>query len=634
MNKEELKNNYHCFHQHSNKSVLDGACEVKDLVKKHKELGMKNFLITDHGTVSAIYDVFTECEKEGIKPIIGNEFYMKLANQEDNKRYHITSVVLNEIGWKNMLKLQFLACTKKEDGFKDIDGFYGNFFIKPIITEEMLFHFSEGLLFTSGCRLSLFNDKFINESELEAINYLNIFSSKLKNFMIEVHTANNEIEERMFYFLSEYAYKNNIPCIIANDTHYLSKGDLISWNLLTSVRNHNEKGSANAYNTSSMIKNDDFYIKTFDEIYDRVNELNNKFYNDNIEQRNEKLFEGFKILDSLTEFKWLNRKLPKLKFDDSEAKLKDILWQNLKKDFINKVPEKINLTQKDYIDRLKIELDIAKKTDNIDYFYMIAIFLKKCFEAGLMQSAGRGSAGSLLICKLIGASMVDPLEFELIIERAMNIDRPKLMDVDLDFAKSEGEKAFNILQEMFGKENICNIINYGYNGTKQSIQSIGRFFKIQPTLMDKVTKSLNIFEEEDEHGNKFTSKANQEEQFKMFIKSDFIKDFNLSITNEEGKVINYTGKDFLEYVDRLRGTINNLSIHASGILIMNEPIYEHIPVLRINDTVCCAYDMSDLEKLQGLKLDVLKITTMDLIKDGLNLMYDFDLIKREKNESL
>ena len=39
------------LHVHSEYSLLDGMCRVKDLPKRAKELGMKAIALTDHGVM-------------------------------------------------------------------------------------------------------------------------------------------------------------------------------------------------------------------------------------------------------------------------------------------------------------------------------------------------------------------------------------------------------------------------------------------------------------------------------------------------------------------------------------------------------------------------------------------------------
>ena len=63
------------LHLHTEFSLLDGACRIKKLVERVKELGQTAVAITDHGVMYGVIDFYRACKAEGIKPIIGCEVY-------------------------------------------------------------------------------------------------------------------------------------------------------------------------------------------------------------------------------------------------------------------------------------------------------------------------------------------------------------------------------------------------------------------------------------------------------------------------------------------------------------------------------------------------------------------------------
>jgi DNA polymerase III alpha subunit len=679
------KKHYFCQHCHTNKSTRDGVAPVKDIIKTVKERGFKRYIPTDHGNIASMFDVFKECEKNNIQAGIGCEFYLTLSNNlNERKTYHITTMVKDDEGYKNMLKLQYLSNIKEDEG--ELDGFTGAFYFKSRITEKVLFHYQKGLIVTSGCRLSIFNQLFIEGKHEEAKALLDMFSKNIDNFFIELHVANNEVEEELFHYLKKYAEKNNLPTIIANDAHYLEKDDLISWNLLGASRHNND-----IYNDEHIIKNKDFHIKTYEEIWEDAYRCNSKsyaydnfitinksytesfnhFFNNysvdkelyNIQKKidhqldmmsevgecpysedddilgydpfniyeiiandTNNLFNGFTKLNDLITFNWYdnwdNRKLPMLEFDGAEEAIRAKINEGLKEQFgsYKNIP-------KTYIDRIKKELEIGKATNNISYFYFVMDFMQDCMKAGIMGSGGRGSAGSLLIGKYLGFHTIDALKYDFIIERAMNPDRIKLMDIDLDFASSERHKAVEILEKKYGKDHVVAIINYGVNGIKQSIQTVGRFLKIRPEIMDNLSKEITqIAKDRVKH-------ATDDEEIENRIilddirQTSFYKEFYMDITTTSGKNVVLNSEDFIDYVRRVVGTVNNTSVHASGILVMNKPVYEYIPVTRVGGILCSSYDMKVLEELNGLKIDILSVSVYDIIKDGLGYLYDNNMLR-------
>ncbi len=63
------------LHVHTEYSLLDGACRIRDLPKIVKEMGQTACAITDHGVMYGAIDFYRACQAEGIKPIIGCEVY-------------------------------------------------------------------------------------------------------------------------------------------------------------------------------------------------------------------------------------------------------------------------------------------------------------------------------------------------------------------------------------------------------------------------------------------------------------------------------------------------------------------------------------------------------------------------------
>ena len=74
------------LHLHTEYSLLDGACRIKKLMPKIKELGQNAVAITDHGVMYGVIDFYREAQKYGIKPVIGCEVYV--ANRSRFSKEH------------------------------------------------------------------------------------------------------------------------------------------------------------------------------------------------------------------------------------------------------------------------------------------------------------------------------------------------------------------------------------------------------------------------------------------------------------------------------------------------------------------------------------------------------------------
>ena len=99
------------LHVHSEYSLLDGACRIKQLVQRAKELGQSAIAVTDHGVMYGAIDFYKEAKANGIKPIIGCEVYVAPRTRFDkvmgfdNAPYHLVLLCENQIGYQNLIKM-------------------------------------------------------------------------------------------------------------------------------------------------------------------------------------------------------------------------------------------------------------------------------------------------------------------------------------------------------------------------------------------------------------------------------------------------------------------------------------------------------------------------------------------------
>ena len=134
------------FHVHTEYSLLDGAIRIDQLLEKSKTFGMDSVAITDHGNMFGAVHFYDHAIKAQIKPIIGCEIYVAPGDRRDRSpstdgspnAYHLTLLVMNEEGYKNLSQLVTLG---------HVEGFYYH----PRVDMELLGKFNGGLIALSGC---------------------------------------------------------------------------------------------------------------------------------------------------------------------------------------------------------------------------------------------------------------------------------------------------------------------------------------------------------------------------------------------------------------------------------------------------------------------------------------------------
>lgn len=154
--------NYVNLHVHSHYSIGDSVIKVPDLAKKVKEYGQSYIALTDHSSTMGWYELQQECNKNGVKPLYGNEFYCKtsLEKPQDRTRYHLVLIAKNEHGLENINKMQRLAVTE-------------HFYYKPLLPHDILFENTDDIFCSTACALSYINQNFIEGNDDEAYSFFN-----------------------------------------------------------------------------------------------------------------------------------------------------------------------------------------------------------------------------------------------------------------------------------------------------------------------------------------------------------------------------------------------------------------------------------------------------------------------------
>ena len=216
-------------------SILDGMASNEEYAIKAKNFGHEYLACTDHGRLTALFNHQEACLKHGIKPIMGLEAYTvdELVTLEEGKTKnlkrvrtktnHLILLVKNKIGYKNLLKINYLSNKDRE-----------HYYYAPRVTKEEVFENSEGLIIGTACMASKFSrlileDK-IEESEKLFLEYLDVFKD---DFYAEVQL--NELTYKMEKAefgqktindnIINFANKHGVPIVITGDVHYANEGD-------------------------------------------------------------------------------------------------------------------------------------------------------------------------------------------------------------------------------------------------------------------------------------------------------------------------------------------------------------------------------------------------------------------------
>ncbi|AKG52723.1 DNA polymerase III alpha subunit [Dehalogenimonas sp. WBC-2] len=558
------------LHVHTEFSLLDGMCRIPVLVARAKELGMTALAITDHGAMHGVLKFYRECQAQDIKPIIGCEVYIAPnartdKTAADKNHRHLVLLAKNLTGYRNLLQLVSLANT---------DGFY----YKPRIDKEVLAKYCEGLIALSACpsgevpRLILENR--LSEASQVAEWYRDTFAG---DFFFEIQRHPMPELDRINNGLINISQELGIPLVATGDVHYIRREDAATHDLLLCI------GTGTTVQETSRLKmqSDSFYLKSEAEMAELYRDLPEALENTN---------KIAAMCDLTLEFGRLH--LPQIERPDNMTS--DQYVANLcHKALPLYYPDASDAVK----ERLAYELDVIEKTQFADYFLVVWDIIRFVKERSIYYGV-RGSAAASIVLRCLGITEVDPLEYSLVFERFLNIERKEMPDIDMDFQDDRRDEVIEYVSNKYGLDHVAQIITFGTLGARAAIRDVGRALGMNLSDVDRVAKLVPF-------GPHMTLEKALEEN----------ADLRAAVTADG------TVQKLIDTARQVSGLSRHASTHAAGVVISKEPLALHAPLQRLNrdssggksDLVMTQFPMEDIAQIGLLKMDFLGLANLSIL---------------------
>ncbi len=283
------------------------------------------------------------------------------------------------------------------------------------------------------------------------------------------------------------------------------------------------------------------------------------------------------------------------KIEDSFKFLVALCKKGLEKRLDNNVP-------KEYLDRLKMELNVIKKMGFVDYFLIVYDYVKFAKTHDILVGPGRGSAAGSLVSYVLGITNIDPIKYDLLFERFLNPERVTMPDIDIDFEYTKRDQVVDYVKERYGNTKVANIITFGTLGARAVIRDVGKCLNIDNGIIDRLSNMLD-------------PRLNLEDNLKNKYVYEYVNN------NSEIKKLYQISK-------KLEGLKKYIGTHAAGVVISSEELDNVIPICVNDNMLLTGVTMEYLEELGLLKMDFLALRNLTIIQNVL------DLIKKETKEEL
>jgi DNA polymerase-3 subunit alpha len=595
------------LHAHSHHSLLDGLAKASQIVDRCVELGYTSCALTDHGSISGSIDFITECEKKGIKPIVGIECYVTTAHasvkEKDNKVSHQIILAKNYQGWLKLIQLVSRSNNKE------------NFYYKPRIDVQTMVELCDSNLISFSGHFGSTLQSIIDDTEW-AINYVRVMKSIFgeSNFFIEIQRIDPQRFPDVIQLsekLRELARITNTKTIATGDSHYARKTDAVDHRVLLcsslqlTLRDIKNKKDVPL---DAFFKSDCFHIPSTEELL--------LWGNTEEEIRNTQL-----IADCCEVYKVTGPpRLPNFECPEGVGE-NDYLRQLCRDGWKKKIrPE---WDKKEYADRVKYELGVIDEAKLAGYFLIVQDYVNWAKGRGWLVGPGRGSAAGCLVAYLLNITNIDPIKYGLLFSRFYNRgrntpDHISLPDIDVDFPITKRKFVIDYLREKYGKDRVCQMATFGRLQGRGAIKEVLRVnnvcdFETMNMITKDIPQEAEINDQMEESGE--TSILRWTLQNDPKVLADWCKvDENGVLTGEYA--------EFFAQAIRLEGTYKSQGKHAAGVLIAAEPLDRICPMIndKNSDEKIAGMAMGDLESMGHVKLDILGLLALDRLYSVNNLL--------------
>ena len=556
-----MSDNYTIFHLHTMLSNgvtnIDSITGYQDYIDQAKAWGMKAIAFSEHGSVFGWLKKKEAVEMAGMKYIHAIETYVtETLDEKVRDNYHCILIARNYEGFLEINKLSSKAFNRAD--VKTI-GDTTQYYYAPRITFDELINTSDNVIITTACLASILS-KAPSELKERFICFLAL--NKHRCFLeIQHHNVPDQIEYNKFlYTLSKTI---DVPLIAGTDTHALNDRHMKGRSILQKSKNVR---FANEDNWNLKMLSRPELIKA----YELQNSLPMDVVISAIDHTND-------LADMVEEFT-VDRsyKYPHL-WEDPEGTFRKKIEEGIKWRGVDKYPN-----YQEYLDRIEHEMKAYIHNGAIDFMLLMEDIVSWCRSQDIMIGYGRGSVNGSVIAWLLGITEMDSIKYHLNFERFMNVERVSLSDIDGDYPPSRINDVKNYIFSKYGLY-CSDIITFNTIADKGAIKDVARALEIPLEEAQKIADSVD--------------------------------------NEEKYAASRRLYKELFEYVDLVKGVVVSIGSHPCGTIVSPESLEDHVGLCT---TSTSAYPISQLymkeiDSLNYVKLDLLKLDTIELISKTCDL---------------
>lgn len=457
-------------------------------------------------------------------------------------------------------------CDENLNGFMDFYLKCKENNIKPIIGLDTVYE---------SMHIYVYAKNYLGYQELLKIDYLkdnmNLFYLENSNLLVIIPFKSIDIYEKL-------KYKDNVYIGFCNDIEK-NNALLISDKIVY------------VDNVRCLFKKDISYLKYLKMLNDNFVYNDNSYYKTSSFEDIQTTYEFSKQIN--LEIPFDKKYIPKFNNSDNNYEyLKKLCILGLNKRFNGKVSNK-------YKERILYELDVINKMGFVDYFLIVYDYVLYAKKNDIFVGPGRGSAAGSLVSYCLGITNIDPIKYDLLFERFLNINRKKMPDIDIDFESDKRINMIEYVKNKYGFDKVAVGLTFNNYKAKLILRDLAKLLKVDSNVFDKFIKNIN---------SSLSLKENyQNEKVKKYIEM-------------------YSElKNLYDISYHLEGLKKNTSTHAAGVIISSEKLGKIIPISNEDGTLKTGIEMPYLEKMGLLKMDFLALEKLNIISKVSKKIKNFNI---------
>ncbi|MGO9490229.1 MAG: DNA polymerase III subunit alpha [Solirubrobacteraceae bacterium] len=589
------------LHCHSAYSFLDGVSLPEELAARAGELGHTALALTDHNSVSGSMELAQTAPEHGVRAIHGAEIDLAgrddggfvrgpggLAGDPQAANPHITLLVRDEQGWRNLCRILTIAHAHTRDGpgRRELG--------EPQVSPEALVEHAEGLVCLTGCAqrsvIGQPRDRGTVRKLLEGFGTENLYVELQRPY-----ARHDRARNRAF---AAVARRLGVRCVASGDVHAHAASRVELQDAFVALRHRTTLDASEPLRRGNS-----------SHVMSAPRAMANRFA-----EHPEAVEETLRLADRLRFdlTRDLGYRYPGAEEQDASRQLIELCRGRLHERYGPGAPREARAARGEAQARLEEELRVIDRLGLAGFFLLHHEMLELAREVALevrgpdsvrallAPGRGRGSSVSSLVCYLTGLSHIDPIANGLALGRFLHEDLHGLPDIDLDFPRDIRERLIPRVHERFGRDRAALVAAFPTFRVRGAVRELGKVLGLPPGEIERIARGADRFGSSSEHDVDTAVAAGGE------------RVDGVGVRDRRSERWSWLAR----LVEEAQGLPRHLSQHSGGMIIATRPLIDCCPVVpaAMEGRQMVQWDKDSCADAGFLKIDLLGLGMLSAVE--------------------